>query len=105
MKILLLPFLQTVKSQISDSSNASSNENYKVGPFDPFASTIIQMCFLELWLSYEIDYVYRFDEDDDFFFDGLVCCWWWRSWRSGWKEKEEDEFLRDQNPKVFFEFF
>jgi len=25
------------------------------------------------------------------FFPELVCCWWWRSWRRGWKEKEEDE--------------
>jgi len=46
------------------------------------------------WLSYEIDYVHRFDEDHDekdFFSSGLVCCLWWRLWRSGWKEKEEDE--------------
>jgi len=44
------------------------------------------------WLSYEIDYVYRFDEDDEKdFFSGLVCCWRWRSWKRGWKEKEEDE--------------
>jgi len=31
--------------KISDSSNASSNENSKVDPFDPFASILIKMCF------------------------------------------------------------
>jgi len=31
--------------KISDTSNSSSNENSKVGPFHPFASILIKICF------------------------------------------------------------
>jgi len=37
--------LAPTNPKISDSSNASSNENSKVDPFDPFASILIKMCF------------------------------------------------------------
>jgi len=56
-------------------------------------------------LSYEIDYVYRFDEDvEKDFFSGLVCC------VVDDEDHEEKDGRRrkkmnNTNPNIFFDFF